>query len=145
MPGWIETGFKEYQKRMPSECTLRLHVLAPNKKAKNAPLERRLTLEGEGMMAAIPQGSYVIALDERGQQWTTKQLAQNLERRLMAGCDLALLIGGADGLAPACKQRADQTWGLSQLTLPHMMVRVVVAEQLYRAWSLLKGHPYHRE
>ena len=96
------------------------------------------------MLAAIPKGAYVIAMEVGGKNWSTEQLSQQLDNWLHGGCDVALLVGGPEGLAPACRARADQLWSLSPLTFPHPLVRVVLAEQLYRAWSLLKGHPYHR-
>ncbi|HEY5719007.1 MAG TPA: 23S rRNA (pseudouridine(1915)-N(3))-methyltransferase RlmH, partial [Gammaproteobacteria bacterium] len=99
----------------------------------------------ERMLAALPTGARVVALDVAGSAWDTPTLARQLERWRAGGSDVALLVGGADGLAPACLERAEQRWSLSPLTFPHMLVRVLVAEQLYRAWSLLSGHPYHRE
>jgi 23S rRNA (pseudouridine1915-N3)-methyltransferase len=138
MPSWVETGFKEYAKRLPR---LNLIEIPLRKRTKNADLARLQRQEGEQMLAAIAQGAYVIALDERGQIWNTPQLAEQLahwRRRV------ALLVGGPEGLSTACLQRAQQRWSLSALTLPHQLVRIVVAEQLYRAWSLLNNHPYHR-
>ncbi len=97
------------------------------------------------MRAAVPRGARVVALDERGAQWTTRQLAGRLESWLQGGQDVALLVGGPDGLSPGCRDGAHELWSLSPLTLPHALVRIVVAEQIYRAWSMLRGHPYHRE
>ncbi len=96
------------------------------------------------MMAAIPKGAAVVALEVGGKSWSTKQLAQNLDDWMSSGRDLALLVGGPDGLGVAARKAADQLWSLSPLTLPHPLVRVVLAEQLYRAWSILRNHPYHR-
>ena len=145
MDAWINQGFQEFAKRMPPECNLQLKEIAAGKRGKNADIPRILQQEGERMLAAIPAGARVIALDVEGKQWSTPQLAQQLEHWLPSGQDVALLVGGPEGLAPQCLERAQQRWSLSALTLPHPLVRVVLAEQLYRAWSLHKGHPYHRE
>ena len=101
--------------------------------------------EGERLLKAISPAAYVIALDEHGESWGSKDLAHQLETWLGNYSNVALMIGGADGLADSCKQRADRIWSLSPLTLPHTLVRVLLSEQLYRAWTLLQGHPYHRE
>lgn len=145
MPGWVTAGFEEYAKRLPRECALRLVEITPGKRGKNADVARILRDEGERMLAAIPRGARVIALEVGGRVWDTPGLSTALEGWLAEGRDLALLVGGPEGLDEACRQRADQQWSLSALTLPHPLVRVVLAEQLYRAWSLLQGHPYHRE
>lgn len=142
MPAWVRAGFADYAARLPRECSLALREIAPARRAGNP--GRWLRAEGERIRAAIPAGAYRIALDERGREWSTSELAERLARWLQEGRDLALLVGGPDGLEPACREGAEQTWSLSRLTLPHALVRVVVAEQLYRAWSLLHGHPYHR-
>lgn len=144
MPGWVKTGYQEYATRLPRECELRLVEVPATKRGKNAPLERVLRQEGERMLAAIPRGTRVIALDVSGQQWNTEQLADRLNEWLQNGRDVALLVGGPEGLAPACRAQAETFWSLSHLTLPHPLVRIVIAEQLYRAWSLLHNHPYHR-
>ena len=145
MDAWVNQGFQEFAKRMPPECSLQLKEIAAGKRGKNADIPRILQQEGERMLAAIPAGARVIALDVEGKQWSTPQLAQQLEHWLPSGQDVALLVGGPEGLAAQCLERAQQRWSLSALTLPHPLVRVVLAEQLYRAWSLHKGHPYHRE
>ncbi len=144
MPGWVQDGFKEYAKRLPKECALYLKEIPLHRRSKEGDTSRQIEAEGSQMTAAIPQHSYVIALDQGGQQWSTEELAQHLARWLHHGQDLALLIGGPEGLAPVCLERAAIRWSLSRLTFPHPLVRVIVAEQLYRAWSLLQGHPYHR-
>lgn len=145
MPDWVVRGYQEYAKRMPPACRLQLVEIPLKKRAKNADLVRLQEEEGARMLAAIPRQARVIALDERGQNWNTRQLSAQLGDWLQGGQDVALLVGGPEGLASACKQRAQQHWSLSPLTLPHPLVRVVLAEQLYRAWSLLNNHPYHRE
>ncbi len=144
MPAWIETGYQEYAKRLPRECRLMLHEIPAGRRAKGADLKRIIGQEGARQLAAIPAGARVIALDRGGRQRDTEQLAVELKKRLAGGQDLALLIGGPEGLAPACRQRADEVWSLSLLTLAHPLVRVVLAEQLYRAWSIVNNLPYHR-
>lgn len=145
MPDWVERGFQEYVKRLPQSCALKLVEIPPGRRGKGADIERAIRDEGQKMLNAIPDRARVIALDERGRPWSTLQLAQHLEEWLPDGRDVALLVGGPDGLAPECKQRAEQSWSLSALTLPHPLVRVILAEQIYRAWSVTQGHPYHRE
>lgn len=145
MPRWVTEGYEEYARRLPAQCRLTLVELALPKRGKQANVTRLIQAEGEKMLAAIPKGAFVVALDERGKSWNTKQLAQEMDTWMHSGQAIALLVGGPDGLADACKARADKTWSLSALTLPHPLVRIVVAEQIYRAWTVLQGHPYHRE
>lgn len=144
MPEWVATGYKEYAGRLTQECMLHLHEIAPEKRGKKADLEGIRRREGERLLEAIPAGSHVIALEVRGRAWSTEQLSQQMSGWMQDGRSLSLLVGGPEGLSDSCLQRAEQRWSLSPLTLPHPMVRVLVAEQLYRAWSILKGHPYHR-
>lgn len=144
MPGWVEQGYAEYAKRLPADCALQLHEIAPGKRTKGADLERARREEGEKMLAALPKGAYVVALEVGGRDWSTEDLAQRLAEWRQLGRDVALLVGGPEGLADTCRARADVQWSLSRLTLPHPLVRIVLAEQVYRAWSLLQGHPYHR-
>jgi 23S rRNA (pseudouridine1915-N3)-methyltransferase len=143
-PEWVEAGYAEYAKRMRGRCRLELVTVALARRGASVPLERAVADEGERLLARVPQGAHVVALNETGNAWTTKTLAAKLERWMQGGAPVALLVGGPDGLAPACLERAQEQWSLSALTLPHGLVRVVVAEALYRAWSLLEGHPYHR-
>ena len=145
MPSWVETGFNEYIKRLPPTCRLNLIEIPLRKRTKNADLARLQQKEGEQMLSMIAQGTYVMALDEHGQMWNTQQLALKLAYWMQESPKVALLIGGPEGLAKACLQKAQQQWSLSALTLPHQLVRIIVAEQLYRAWSLLNNHPYHRQ
>lgn len=145
MPDWVRTGYAEFSKRMPRECSLVLKEISTSRRSKNASTPNLVAQEGERMLAAIPKGATAVALDERGSSLTTRALATKLKAWLASGSDLALLVGGPDGLAPACLERAAMKWSLSELTLPHALVRVLVAEQLYRAWSLIEGHPYHRD
>lgn len=144
MPGWVEQGYREYAKRLPPECGLTLHEIPAGKRGKNADIARLTRQEGEKMADAIPKGARVVALEVQGKAWTTEQLAGRLDSWLGEGRDVALLVGGPEGLEPGLSASADERWSLSPLTLPHPLVRIVLAEQLYRAWSILKGHPYHR-
>lgn len=144
MPNWVEQGYQEYAKRLPREFSLELVEIPPGNRGKNADIERAIRKEGELMMAKIHPSDHVVALEVLGKPWSTEQLAEQAERWKMSGQDVALLVGGPEGLAPECKQRANQQWSLSPLTLPHPMVRIILSEQIYRAWSLLQGHPYHR-
>ncbi|MBB1126717.1 23S rRNA (pseudouridine(1915)-N(3))-methyltransferase RlmH [Thiospirillum jenense] len=144
MPAWVNDGWMTYARRLPIECALELIEIEPVVRTRGGDHSRALTIEGERLLAALPKRAWLVALTEHGQQWSSVALSQQLRRWLSHGSDVALLIGGADGLAPACLQRADQQWSLSALTFPHQLVRVMVAEQLYRAWSLTQGHPYHR-
>lgn len=145
MPAWVAEAYQEYAKRLPRECALKLVEIAPGKRGANANVKRIVRDEGERMLAAIPRDCHVIALEVGGKVWSTPQLAVQLEGWLRSGRDTALLVGGPEGLDEACRARADQLWSLSALTLPHPLVRVILAETLYRAWSVMAGHPYHRE
>jgi 23S rRNA (pseudouridine1915-N3)-methyltransferase len=144
MPAWVDQGYAEYAKRLPQECALRLHEIPAGKRGKNADIARLRRQEGEKMVAATPKGARVVALEVKGKAWTTEELAARMEVWMADGRDVALLIGGPEGTEPAVSAAADERWSLSPLTLPHPLVRIVVAEQLYRAWSVIKGHPYHR-
>lgn len=144
MPRWVTEGYQEFAKRLPDECRLNLVEIDSGKRGKGADIQRAIRQEGENMLAAIPKDCQVIALDVGGKEWSTQQLCAELKSWLQSGRDVSLLVGGPDGLAESCLTRADRVWSLSQLTLPHAMVRIVLAEQLYRAWSMLHNHPYHR-
>ncbi|MCB1735165.1 MAG: 23S rRNA (pseudouridine(1915)-N(3))-methyltransferase RlmH [Gammaproteobacteria bacterium] len=144
MPDWVTAGYEEYAKRMPPECRLELVEIHAGQRGRKLDPARAMQVEGERQLAAIPKGALVIALDERGRNWDTPEIAQRLGGWLGEGRDVALLVGGADGLAPDCRTRADLSWSLSRMVFPHPLVRVILAEQLYRAWSLLNNHPYHR-
>lgn len=145
MPDWVNTAFQDFSRRLPPECSLQLTEIEPGRRGKSQNPERAMGEEGERLLKALPRDAWVIALDERGKSLTSVALSSHLNDWLASGRDVALLVGGADGLTGECRQRADWIWSLSALTLPHAMVRVLVAEQLYRAWSISKGHPYHRE
>lgn len=144
MPAWVEAAYEEYAKRLPHECRMTLREVPAGKRTKGADLARLTRDEGVRQLAAIPAGARIVALDREGRELDTRQLAARLEKQLSAGQDLALLIGGPEGLAPECLAAAHERWALSKLTLAHPVVRVVLAEQLYRAWSILKNLPYHR-
>ncbi len=144
MPAWVDAGYADFVKRMPPECRLELKEIEPGTRGKGRDPARAMADEAERLLAAIPKSAQVITLDERGREWSSVELAQRLQAWMLDGRDVALLVGGADGLAPEVKSRAESSWSLSKLTLPHALVRVLVAEQLYRAISILKNHPYHR-
>jgi 23S rRNA (pseudouridine1915-N3)-methyltransferase len=144
MPAWIETGFAEYAKRMPPECRLLLKEIKPVERSGSKTAETVMALERTRIESAIPKGSRIVALDERGMDITTIQLSQYLRQWQQDGRDVTFAIGGADGLDAGFKGAADMLVRISSLTLPHGMVRVLLAEQLYRAWSITQNHPYHR-
>ncbi len=145
MPAWIEAGYQEYARRMPPDALLELIEIKPEKRAAGASTSRIQKLEAERILAATPPQAMLVALDERGKQFSTVELSGHLARWMQEGAQPCFVIGGADGLDAAIKTRSDLLLGISRLTLPHGLVRVLLAEQLYRAVSLLKGHPYHRE
>jgi 23S rRNA (pseudouridine1915-N3)-methyltransferase len=144
MPGWVAEGFAEYRKRLSHELPLELLELKPGTRGKGRDDARAIHDEGTAILAALPRDTHVIALDGGGKMWSSEALAAQLAQWRMAGRDLAFLIGGPDGHAPEVLARADQTWSLGPLTLPHMLGRLVLAEQLYRATTILAGHPYLR-
>ncbi len=145
MPAWVEQGYQEYARRFPSEMPLQLIEIPAGKRGKNADIKRILHKEGELTLAAIPKGNRIVCLEVLGKPWDTPQLAKQMQDWQQDGRDVSLLIGGPEGLAPECVAAAHQKWSLSALTLPHPLVRIVVAESLYRAHSLNINHPYHRE
>ena len=144
MPGWVTDAWEEYARRMPRELSLELVEVPLAKRGKNADLVRLKRDEGRALLAATAPGNLLIALDGGGKVWSTEQLARNLEDWMGQGRDCCFLVGGPDGHDPECLARAQQRWSLGALTLPHPLVRVVLAEQLYRAWTIIQGHPYHR-
>jgi 23S rRNA (pseudouridine1915-N3)-methyltransferase len=144
MPAWIEAGFTEYTKRMPPECRIHLKEIKPVERSTNKTAETAMALERTKIEAVLPKGTRIIALDEHGKDLTTVQLSQLLTQWQQDGRDVTFVVGGADGLDAEFKARADQLIRISSLTLPHGMVRVLLAEQLYRAWSITQNHPYHR-
>ena len=143
MPAWVEAGFNEYAARMPREARIELKAVKPA--ARGGPVKRAVEDEGARILGALPRGALKVVLDEDGVLLDTMELSQHLTRWRQSGQDVAFIVGGADGLADAVKQAATFTWSLSPLTLPHGLARVLLAEQLYRALSILHNHPYHRE
>jgi 23S rRNA (pseudouridine1915-N3)-methyltransferase len=144
LPAWVNSGFQEYQKRVRTPLVLELQEISVATRSAGDNPQRAVQREGADMLAVIGKDDYVVALEIAGKPMSTEQVSAWLAERLRDARPMALLIGGPDGLAPSCRERADYTWSLSPLTLPHALVRVVVAEQIYRAMSLLAGHPYHR-
>ena len=144
MPAWVNAGFDDYAKRMPPEMRIELREVKPEPRSGARSAATAMGIEAERIRAVLPKRTRILALDERGADLTSVQLAQQINLWRGAGEDVALLIGGADGLDPALKSEAQSLLRLSSLTLPHGMVRVLLAEQLYRAWSICQNHPYHR-
>lgn len=144
MPAWTREGFNEYNKRLPGEFQLRLIEISPAPRGKTSTTEKIIAKEEKLIKEAIPKGAMIIALDEKGTRFNSAALANQLESWNQQGRDLCFVIGGADGLSADFKKSTDVLWSLSPLTLPHALVRVVVAEQIYRAWSISGNHPYHR-
>lgn len=144
MPAWVADGFAEYRKRLSRELPLELVEIPLGNRGRSRDAQRAMADEGSAVLAALPKDAHVVALDGRGTCWSSEQLAAQLDSWRMQGRDLAILIGGPDGHAPEVLARARQRWSLGPLTLPHMLVRLLVVEQLYRAATMLAGHPYHR-
>lgn len=144
MPKWVELGFTEYAKRMPTESKIKLIEITAGKRGKNSDNKRLTDQEGKKMLAAVPKGAKIIALDVLGKAYSTEELAIELKSWQASGQDIAILIGGPEGLAEECLNKAEKKISLSKLTLPHPLARVVLAEQLYRVTTILKGHPYHK-
>lgn len=143
-PKWVQAGFVEFSSRMPRHLPVELVEIAPGAARRSGDVDRAREQEADALLAAAGSAR-LIALDERGTAWTTQKLSQHMAQFMQTGGDVAFLIGGADGLADRCRAKAAYCWSLSALTLPHLLVRVVLAEQLYRAFTLLDGHPYHRD
>jgi 23S rRNA (pseudouridine1915-N3)-methyltransferase len=144
MPAWISSGFSEYARRIPKDYQLNLIEAPALKRTKSTNIKQIIKEEGLGLLAATPKNTLIIALDEHGKEWTTLELTKKLNTWHNEQQDISLLIGGPDGLATDCLQRAQTIWSLSKLTLPHQLVKIFVAEQIYRAWSIISNHPYHR-
>lgn len=145
MPDWVEKGYLEYARRFPKEMQLELLEINAGKRGKNADIQRILRKEGELTLEAIPKGNKIVTLEVTGKSWTTEQLASEMVKWQHDGRNISLLIGGPEGLAPECIEKSEQRWSLSALTLPHPLVRILVSESLYRAYTLTINHPYHRE
>ncbi|MFP4138217.1 MAG: 23S rRNA (pseudouridine(1915)-N(3))-methyltransferase RlmH [Halomonas sp.] len=144
MPAWVEEGVETYRRRLPRDFALTVEEIAPGQRGKNADTARAVAVEAERIRARLRGDELRVALEVGGKAWSTERLAEQAEAWRMAGRDVALLVGGPDGLDTELSAAADQRWSLSPLTLPHPLVRILLAEQLYRAWTLMVGHPYHR-
>ncbi|MEH6549491.1 MAG: 23S rRNA (pseudouridine(1915)-N(3))-methyltransferase RlmH [Pseudomonadales bacterium] len=144
MPAWVEAGVAEYTKRLGRELPLTFVEIPLAKRGKNAAIERLVEQEAKAILTACPAGARLIALDVKGKAVSTEKLATSINDWRMDGRDVALLVGGPDGLAAEVLSVAEESWSLSAMTLPHPLVRVILAEQIYRAWSINQGHPYHR-
>ncbi|RCS58277.1 23S rRNA (pseudouridine(1915)-N(3))-methyltransferase RlmH [Parvibium lacunae] len=145
MPAWIQTGYQEYAKRLLAEWQLTLKEIKPEPRSGGKTPAQMMRAEADRIEAALPKHSFIVVLDERGQTWPTQVLSQQIQAWQQQYRDITFVIGGADGLDPVFKENAHERLRLSSLTLPHGLVRVLLAEQLYRAWSLTVGHPYHRD
>ncbi len=145
MPAWVNQAVEDYCRRLPRELKLQWREIPLARRARDSKPEQLREREGEQLLKAVPSGDRVIVLDVLGERMSTPQLAQQLESWQMSGANYSLLVGGPDGLSPQCLARATARWSLSDLTLPHPLVRVLLAEQLYRAWTITVNHPYHRE
>lgn len=144
MPAWVQAGYTEFLKRLPKNLVPQLLELPLAHRGKSTDLTKVREEEGQAILAAIPPNYVKVFLEVKGEPWSTEQLAERIERWQMSGVNLAFVIGGPDGLSPACLAQADVKWSMSNLTLPHPLVRIVFIEQLYRAWSILQNHPYHK-
>lgn len=145
MPRWVQDGWQEYARRFPRGLALENRELATARRSRNARVDGLCEAEGRALLAAAPAGDRIIALDQGGQQWTTEELATRLQDWMQRERGVTFLIGGPDGLSEDCLQKAQDIWSLGPLTMPHPMVRVILAEQLYRAWTITQNHPYHRK
>ncbi|MGX5172895.1 23S rRNA (pseudouridine(1915)-N(3))-methyltransferase RlmH [Aliikangiella sp. IMCC44653] len=145
MPDWVNQAFVNYAQRMPRDCSLELIEISAAKRTKNQLAAQWMEKEGQQILKVIDPSDWVVALDVKGKNWSTQFLAEQITEWQHRGGNVALLVGGPDGLSASCLQRANTRWSLSGLTLPHPMVRVILAEALYRAWSVTVNHPYHRE
>ena len=144
MPAWVEQGYQEYAKRLPRDCSLELVEISPGHRGKNASSDKAMQQEADALKKAIRTGEHVVALAVEGKPWSTERLSEELEGWRNQGGDVALLVGGPDGMTDDVLRLAKQRWSLSPLTLPHPLVRVLLSEQIYRAWTILQGHPYHK-
>ncbi len=144
MPRWVEEGWHEYAKRLPSELPLELVEIPLSTRGKNADVPRLIRQEGDAMLAKVQPGERIVTLEVHGKPWSTEQLAVELDKWRNEARTVNLMVGGPEGLAQQVIERSDQKWSLSALTLPHPLVRILVGEQIYRAWTVLSGHPYHK-
>lgn len=144
IPAWLQAGYKEYAKRLQGKCVLELIEIPAAKRLAKSNLQRLMEQEGEKILSLIKPGQLIIALDVKGELWSTELLAKNISYWQQEGRNIDFIIGGPDGLSKKCLQKADKIWSLSKLTFPHNLVRLILAEQIYRAFSILQQHPYHR-
>lgn len=145
MPDWVEKAYVNYAQRLPRDCLLELIEITAAKRSKNQLAEQWMEKEGQLILKAIDSSDWVVALDVKGKNWSSEHLAEQINQWQHKGCNVALLVGGPDGLSNECMARANDRWSLSALTMPHPLVRVVLSEAIYRAWSINVNHPYHRE
>jgi len=143
-PDWVAAGFQQYQKRLPRDWQLNLKEIQVTKRHKGEPVQKLKKEEGNRMLAAVRPHSQLVALDSRGSSWSTETLAEKLQNWQLDFGQVQLMIGGPDGLSDECLKAASTSWSLSKLTFPHFVVRILIAEQIYRAWSILNNHPYHK-
>jgi 23S rRNA (pseudouridine1915-N3)-methyltransferase len=144
MPQWVTEAWTGYIRRLPPVLNIELREIPLPRRGKNSNIRQAVNEEGAALLAAVPRDAFLVALDAGGRPWSTADLARRLEQWMGSGRDVCLLVGGPDGLAFDCLRRADAKWSLGPLTLPHPLVRVILAEQLYRAWTITSNHPYHR-
>lgn len=144
MPDWVNQGVNEYLRRMPAECQVKFVELPLGQRVKSKNIKQAMQQEEKSILAAIPANAYVIALEINAKIWSTEILSEKMQDWMQSGKDVALLVGGPDGMTQACLNKASERWSLSNLTLPHPLVRIVLAEQLYRALMIIKNHPYHK-
>lgn len=144
MPKWVDEGVREYTKRLPRDFVVEFYEIALGNRSKGADLKKAIQAESKAILEVLSERDWVIALEVKGKVWSTETLAEQVKEWQMRGDNVALLVGGPDGLSEMCRNRANQQWSLSALTLPHPLVRILLAEQLYRAYSINQNHPYHR-
>ncbi len=144
MPGWVNDGFNDYAKRFGGDCKLTVREIPSPRKSRSQDAQQVMQLEGQQLLAAVPANSHLIALDPQGTQHTTEAVSKKLDDWFQHHRIVSFMIGGADGLSADCLATSREQWSLSKLTFPHALVRVIAAEQFYRAYSMLKNHPYHR-
>ena len=144
MPTWVNQGVDEYVRRMPNECQIKFVELPLGQRVKSKNIKQAMQQEEKSILEAIPSNAYVIAMEVKAKIWSTEKLSEKMQDWMSLGKDIALLIGGPDGMTQTCISKANEKWSLSSLTLPHPIVRIVVAEQLYRALMIIKKHPYHK-
>ena len=144
-PVWVDSAFNEYSKRLPKNINFNLIEITPAKRSKNISSEKLRKIEEEKINESIANNSFVIALDEKGKSKNSRELSIELQKWIDNQQHVSILIGGADGLSSSIKNKANEIWSLSEMTLPHSLVRIIIIEQIYRAWSIISRHPYHRE